>query len=107
MVWLVSEMSRRDRARRRARKARKVRDEEARKKADEAYEEQRRLHPTTDFSRIYRILLTGSFRSHEKGGCRPFKDHVLGPRVQATTPQELEDATNEFYVNEALKQKPS
>jgi hypothetical protein len=107
MVRLVFEMSRRDRRRRLARKERKVRDAEARVKADEAYAEERRLHPTTDFSRIRRVFLNLSFRSHEKGGTKPFKDYVFGPTVTASTPQELEDGTNEYYVREALKQKPS
>jgi hypothetical protein len=102
LVRLVFEMSRRDRRRRLVRKKRKVRDAEARVKADEAYAEERRRHPTTDFSRIYRILLTGAFRSHERGGFQPFKDHVLGPTVTASTSQELEDATNEFYVRAVL-----
>ena len=100
-------MTRRDRKRRLARRERKLRDEEARKKADEADAEQRRLHPTTDFSWIHRVLLGGSFRSHEKGGYKPFEDYVLGPRVQASTPEELEERTTEFFVDEALKQTPS
>jgi hypothetical protein len=54
-----------------------------------------------------RVFLNLSFRSHEKGGTKPFKDYVFGPTVTASTPQELEDATNEYYAREALKQKPS
>jgi hypothetical protein len=96
--------SRDNRSRKRARKARKLDDEEARKRADEAYAEERRLHPTTDFSQIRRILLTGSFRSHEKGGYQPFKNFAFGPSVKASNPEELEDATNEAYVEQTLGQ---
>ena len=108
MVRLVFEMSRRDRRRRLARKKRKVREVEARAKADAEYAEQRRLNPTpVNESRLRQIFLNLSFRSHEKGGTKPFEDYVFGPTVTASTPQELEEATNEFYVREALKQKPS
>jgi hypothetical protein len=107
MVGLAFEMSRRGRRRRLARKERKARDAEARVKADEAYAEERRLHPTTDFSRMRRVFLNLSFRSHEKRGTKPFKDYVFGPTVTASTPEELEEATNEYYAREALKQKPS
>jgi hypothetical protein len=51
--------------------------------------------------------LNGRFRSHEKGGTKPFKDCVLGPTVVASNPAELEAATNAFYAREALKQVPS
>ena len=97
-------MSRNDRSRRRARKARKIREVEARAKADEAYAEQRRLHPTpVNESRIHQIFMNMSFRSHEKGGTKPFKNFAFGPTVEASTPQELEDATNEFYVRSVLE----
>jgi len=95
-------MSRDAKLRKRARKARNVRDEEAKKRADEAYKEQRRTHPSTDFTRIHHVLLNGSFRSHEKGGYKPFKDYVPGPTVKASDPEELENATNEFYVDAVL-----
>ena len=98
---------RNNRVRRLARKERKAKEVATRAKADEAYAEERRLHPTTDFSRIHQILLNGRFRSHEKGGTKPFKDCVLGPTVKASNPAELEAATNAFYAREALKQVPS
>jgi len=96
--------SRDNRTRKRGRKARKIRDEDARRTADEAYAEERRLHPTpVNESRIHQIFMNMSFRSHEKGGTKPFKNFAFGPTVEASTPQELEDATNEFYVRSVLE----
>jgi len=95
-------MTRNKRTRRMARKERKATEVEVTAKADEAYAEQRRIHPPTDFSTIRRILLTATFRSHEKGGYQPFTNYVLGPTVKASNPEELENATNEFYVDSVL-----
>jgi hypothetical protein len=100
-------VSRDARARRKARKARVREEREAAQRA----EEEHRLHPpaptSINFSRLRQIFSTMSFRSHEKGGTRPFDGFVLGPNVRATTPEELAEKTDEAFVAEALKQKPS
>ena len=95
---------RNDKSRKKLRKARKLRDEEAREKAAEL----RRLNPTPiNHSRLMQIFSNMSFRSHEKGGTKPFKDHVLGPNVVASTPEDMVERTDEAHVDDALKQKPS
>jgi hypothetical protein len=100
-------MGRKDRSRKRARKARVREEHEARAKAEEGL----RLHPPppepVNHSRLRQVFATMSFRAHEKGGSRPFKDHVLGPTVKASTPEELAERTDEAYVGETLKQEPS
>jgi len=99
--------SRKDRTRRLARKARRCEEREA---ADKAAEEQRLNPPPPapiNHTRLRQIFANLSFRSHEKGGTKLFKDYVLGATVRASTPEELEARTNEFWVDEALKEKPS
>jgi len=100
-------MSRKDKPRKRARKARKLAEHEAELRA----EEERRLNPPPptpiNFSRLRQIFANMSFRSHEKGGTKPFADHVMGPNVKASTPEELVAATDEAHAEEALKQRPS
>jgi len=100
-------MGRKDKSRRRARKERKLDEREAKARA----EEERRLNPPPqepiNWARLYGTFATMSFRSHEKGGTRPFAGHVLGPHVVASTPEELREKTDEAHVEEALKQEPS
>ena len=102
-------MSRNDRARRLARKARRLREQEAQERAAQEL----RLNPTPiNHSRVRQLFSNMSFRSHEKGGSRPFKDYVVGPTVLASNPTELRarvepEKNDESYVEEALKQTPS
>ena len=98
-------MGRNDRSRRRARKERKLREQEAEERA----RAERALLPPTpvNHSRIRQLFANLSFRSHEKGGFKPFADFVHGPTVVASTPEELEERTDEAFVEEAVKQKPS
>ena len=97
-------MSRNEKARKRARKERKLRDAAAKEKAADEL----RANPTPiNHSRLRQVFATMSFRSHEKGGTKPFKDHVLGPTVKASTPEELVSKTDEASVDETLKQRPS
>ena len=100
-------MGRNDKSRKKARKARKLDEREANARA----EEEHRLHPPPpepiNHSRLRQLFSNMSFRSHEKGGTRLFKDHVLGPLVRGSTPEELEAATVEAHVLEALKRDPS
>jgi len=100
-------MSRNDRSRKKARKERKRTQLEARARA----EVELRLSPPPpepiNHSRLRQLFSNMSFRSHEKGGTRLFKDHVLGPTVTASTPEELEAAMVEAFVDETLKQTPS
>ncbi len=100
-------MSRKDRSRKKARKARRLAEHEAELRA----EDERRLNPPSptpvNHSRLRQVFGNLSFRSHERGGTKPFSDRVLGPTVKASTPEELVERTDEAYVEEALKQKPS
>ena len=98
-------MSRNDRARRKARKARKLAEQEAEERA----RAERALLPPTpiNFSRLRQLFASLSFRSHERGGYKPFAGYVLGPHVVASNPQELEEKTDEAHVEMALKQRPS
>jgi len=97
-------MSRNNKTRKRARKARKLREHEAQEKAAEDL----RANPSPiNFSRLHQVFASMSFRSHIQGGTKPFADHVLGPTVNASTPEELAETTDEAYVDEAVKQRPS
>jgi hypothetical protein len=103
-------MGRNDKGRKKARKERKrskLRDKEAQARADE----ERRLNPPPqepiNHSRLRQIFSTMSFRSHERGGTKPLADHVLGRNVKASTPEDLVEKTDEAFVDEALKQRPS
>ena len=100
-------MGRNDKSRKKARKARRQAEQEAQARA----EEERRLHPPPptpiNYSRLRQIFANMSFRSHEKGGYKPFKDFVLGPLVEASTPDELEERTDEAFVEASKGQKPS
>jgi hypothetical protein len=96
--------TRNDRTRRKARKLRKRTEAVSKKEAADEL----RANPTPiNHSRLRQIFSTMSFRSHGKGGSRPFKDHVLGPLVRASTPEELEAAMVEAHVLEALTRDPS
>jgi hypothetical protein len=95
-------VSRSDRSRRKARKDRKAHAHEAQARAAE----ERRLHPPpaepVDHSRLRQVFTNLSFRSHEKGQTKPFKDHVHGPTVKASTPDELAEKTYEAFVDATL-----
>lgn len=43
-----------------------------------------------------------TFRSHVKGGTRPFDDYVLGPNVDAKTPEELASKTDNLCIDAVL-----
>jgi hypothetical protein len=92
--------TRNDRTRRKARKARKLAEHEAEERA----REERALLPPTpiNFSRLRQIFANMSFRSHVKGGTKPFKDFVLGPHVVAKNPTELVERTDEAFVDATL-----
>jgi hypothetical protein len=94
--------SRNSRSRRKARKERKLREREAELRA----EEEHRLHPPDlgpiNESRVRQIFGSTSFRSHEKGGSKPFADFARGPTVKATNPKELEERTAEAFVDATL-----
>lgn len=97
-------MSRKDKSRKKARKARKLVEQEARARVDE----QERLNSTPiNHSRLRQLFSNMSFRSNVKGGTRPFKDYVIGPHVEASTPEDLVEKTDEFYVEQSLEQEPS
>jgi hypothetical protein len=87
--------NRNDRTRRKARKLRKRSEAVDREKAADEL----RANPTPiNHSRLRQVFSTMSFRSHVKGGTKPFADHVLGPQVQASTPEELVERTDEAHV---------
>lgn len=88
-----------DRSRRKARRLRKVAEEEARVKERADFQAN---PPPINFSRLRQIFGNMSFRSHEKGGTKPFKDFVLGPHVVASTPEELVERTDEAHVDSVL-----
>jgi len=95
---------RRNKVRQKARRARKLRELEAQEKAAEEL----RANPTPiNHARLLQVFSTMSFRSHEKGGTKPFKGFVLGPHVEAKSPEELVERTDEAHVEQALKQQPS
>lgn len=93
--------SRNDKTRRKARKLRKRTEAVASEKAADEL----RANPTPiNHSRLRQIFSNMSFRSHERGGTRPFADHVLGPQVEARTPEELVERTDEAHVDETLRE---
>ena len=93
--------SRNDKTRRKARKLRKRTEAVASEKAADEL----RAKPTPiNHSRLRQIFSNMSFRSHERGGTRPFADHVLGPQVEARTPEELVERTDEAHVDETLRE---
>jgi hypothetical protein len=93
--------TRNDRTRRKARKLRKRTEAVTREKAADEL----RANPTrVNHSRLLQVFATMSFRSHEKGGTKPFKDHVFGPTVTASTPEELVERTDEAHVDETLRE---
>jgi hypothetical protein len=100
-------VSRDDKTRKRCRKARKL----AEREAEARVEEERRLNPPAptpiNWARLYGTFATMSFRSHIKGGTRPFANFVLGPTVKASNPQELEAETERAFVEMTKKQMPS
>ena len=100
-------MGRNDKGRKKARKERKRSKLEAQARADE----ERRLNPPppepVNHSRLRQVFATMSFRSHVKGGTRPFAGYVIGPRVVAKNPAELVDRTNEAHVEMTLSKTPS
>ena len=90
---------RHDRTRRKARKLRKRTEAVAREKIAEEL----RANPTPiNWARLYGTFSSMSFRSHEKGGTRPFAEHALGPHVVASNPTELVERTDEAHVEATL-----
>lgn len=79
-------MSRNDRGRRKARRLRKLTDQAAHERVAE---ELRQNPAPINFSRLRQLFWNMSFRSNVKGGSRPFADLVIGPHVEASTPEEL------------------
>jgi hypothetical protein len=66
-----------------------------------------RLAPREDLpvnkSRLLQLFVNTEFR----GGFKPFKDHVFGPEVEARTPEELVERTDEAYVAAAIGKIPN
>jgi len=92
---------RNDKPRRGSRRARK----RARREAEERAAEEQRRNPTpVNHSRLVQIFGNLSFRSHERGRTKPFEDFVIGPCVEASTPEELDAMMNDLYVEAVLGQ---
>jgi hypothetical protein len=90
-----------DKTRRACRRARK----RERREADErAVQEQCRNPTPVNHSRLFQIFSSLSFRSHVRGGTRPFEGFVIGPCVVAATPAELDAKMNDLYVAAVIGQ---
>ena len=92
-------MSHKDRSRRLARRTRKREEQEAHEKAAV---ELRLNPPPINFSRMFQTFSTMSFRSHVKGGTRLFQHYMLGPTVDAKTPEELVSETDNLCIDAVL-----
>ncbi len=65
-----------------------------------------RLAPGEDLP-VNKSRLHQLFTNMEHRGFKPFRDFVFGPEVEARTPEELVERTDEAFVAETLKQRQS